>query len=144
MQHTTQHSTGLLETMTVVQLVMKLLTFMNPLKFSTLYKTAGSQSTISPVHILSAISHTVSSISLPISAFLSYLLLNIPHSPFHSIYWLKFYIHLSIYVGQTNKMDTFFHYFVPIKFHCFTVHFDSLDFIHTNSCTFSYNHVLVF
>ena len=30
------------------------------------------------------------------------------------------------------------------KFHCFTVHFDSLNFIHTNSCTFSYNHVLVF
>jgi hypothetical protein len=29
-------------------------------------------------------------------------------------------------------------------FHCFTVHFDSLSFIHTNSCTFSYNHVLVF
>ena len=22
------------------------------------------------------------------------------------------------------------------KFHCFTVHFDSLSFIHTNSCTF--------
>ena len=30
------------------------------------------------------------------------------------------------------------------KFHCFTVHFDSLSFIHTNSCTFSYNPVLVF
>ena len=30
------------------------------------------------------------------------------------------------------------------KFHCFTVHFDSLSFIHTNSYTFSYNHVLVF
>ena len=29
-------------------------------------------------------------------------------------------------------------------FHCFTVHFDSLNFIHTNSCTFSYNHVSVF
>ena len=29
-------------------------------------------------------------------------------------------------------------------FHYFTVHFDSLNFIHTNSCTFSYNHVLVF
>ena len=29
-------------------------------------------------------------------------------------------------------------------FHCFTVQFDSLNFIHTNSCTFSYNHVLVF
>ena len=29
-------------------------------------------------------------------------------------------------------------------FHCFTVHFDSLSFTHTNSCTFSYNHVLVF
>ena len=26
------------------------------------------------------------------------------------------------------------------KFHCFTVHFVSLNFIHTNSCTFSYNH----
>jgi len=23
------------------------------------------------------------------------------------------------------------------KFHCFAVHFDSLSFIHTNSCTFS-------
>ena len=31
-----------------------------------------------------------------------------------------------------------------IKFHCFTVHFDSLSFIHTNSCTFSYNYVSVF
>ena len=30
------------------------------------------------------------------------------------------------------------------KFHCFTVHFDSLSFIHTNSCTFSYNYVSVF
>jgi len=28
---------------------------------------------------------------------------------------------------------------VFFKFHCFTVHFDSLSFIHTNSCTFSYN-----
>ena len=31
-----------------------------------------------------------------------------------------------------------------VNFHCFTVHFDSLNFIHTTSCTFSYNHVLVF
>jgi len=30
------------------------------------------------------------------------------------------------------------------NFHCFTVHFDSLSFIHTNSCTFSYNYVSVF
>jgi len=30
------------------------------------------------------------------------------------------------------------------KFYCFTVHFDSLDLIHTNQCTFSYNDVLVF
>ena len=30
------------------------------------------------------------------------------------------------------------------EFHCFTVHFDSLSFIHTNSCTFSYNYVSVF
>ena len=29
-------------------------------------------------------------------------------------------------------------------FHCFTVQFDSLSFIYTNSCTFSYNHVSVF
>ena len=29
-------------------------------------------------------------------------------------------------------------------FHCFTVYFDSLSFIHTNSCTFSYNYVSVF
>ena len=29
-------------------------------------------------------------------------------------------------------------------FHCFTVHFDSSCFIHTNSCTFSYNYVPVF
>ena len=29
------------------------------------------------------------------------------------------------------------------RFHCFTVHFDSLSFIHTNSCTFSYNYVSV-
>ena len=29
-------------------------------------------------------------------------------------------------------------------FHYFTVHFDSLSFIHTNSCTFSYNYVSVF
>ena len=29
-------------------------------------------------------------------------------------------------------------------FHCFTVHFDSLRFIHTNSCSFSYNYVSVF
>jgi hypothetical protein len=31
-----------------------------------------------------------------------------------------------------------------IKFHCLTVHFDSLSFIHTNSCTFSYKYILVF
>ena len=30
------------------------------------------------------------------------------------------------------------------KFHCFTVHFDSLSFIHINSYTFSYNYVSVF
>ena len=30
------------------------------------------------------------------------------------------------------------------KFHCFTVHFDSLSFIHTKSCTFSYNYVSIF
>jgi hypothetical protein len=30
------------------------------------------------------------------------------------------------------------------KFHRFTVHFDSLSFFHTNSCTFTYNYVLVF
>ena len=29
-------------------------------------------------------------------------------------------------------------------FHCFSLHFDSLSFIHTNSCTFSYNHISVF
>ena len=29
-------------------------------------------------------------------------------------------------------------------FYFFTVHFDSLSFIHTNSCTFSYNYVSVF
>jgi len=34
--------------------------------------------------------------------------------------------------------------FTTNKFHCFIVHFLSLSFIHTNSCTFSYNHVLVF
>ena len=32
----------------------------------------------------------------------------------------------------------------PYLFHCFTVHFDSLSFIHTNSCTFSHNYVSVF
>ena len=31
-----------------------------------------------------------------------------------------------------------------LKFHCFTVHFESLSFIHTNSWTFSYNYVSVF
>jgi hypothetical protein len=31
-----------------------------------------------------------------------------------------------------------------VKFHCFAVHFDSLSFIHTNSCTFSYKYILVF
>ena len=29
-------------------------------------------------------------------------------------------------------------------FHCFAVHFDSLNFTHTNSCTLSYNYVSVF
>ena len=29
-------------------------------------------------------------------------------------------------------------------FHCFTVHFDSLSFIHNNSCNFSYKYVSVF
>jgi hypothetical protein len=38
--------------------------------------------------------------------------------------------------GKTNV--------TKLIFHCFTVHFDSLRFIHTNSCTFSYNHALVF
>jgi len=33
---------------------------------------------------------------------------------------------------------------ITCKFHCFTVHFDSLSFIYTNSCTFSYNYVSVF
>jgi hypothetical protein len=31
-----------------------------------------------------------------------------------------------------------------VIFHRFTVHFDSLSFFHTNSCTFTYNYVLVF
>ena len=31
-----------------------------------------------------------------------------------------------------------------IKFHCFTVHFESLSFIHNKLCTFSYKHVLVY
>jgi hypothetical protein len=30
------------------------------------------------------------------------------------------------------------------EYRCFTVHFDSFSFIHTNSGTFSYNRVLVF
>jgi len=29
-------------------------------------------------------------------------------------------------------------------FYCFTMHFDSLNLIHTNQCTFSYKDVLVF
>ena len=33
---------------------------------------------------------------------------------------------------------------IIFDFHCFTVHFDSLSFIHTNSSTFSYNYVSVF
>ena len=33
---------------------------------------------------------------------------------------------------------------LSVIFHCFTVHFDSLSFIHTNSGTFSYNYVSVF
>ena len=32
---------------------------------------------------------------------------------------------------------------IKLVFHCFTVHFNSLSFIHTNSCTFSYNYVSV-
>jgi hypothetical protein len=39
--------------------------------------------------------------------------------------------------GFSRKLET-------EKFHCFTVHFDSLSFIHTNLCTFSYNYALVF
>ena len=34
--------------------------------------------------------------------------------------------------------------YTNFKFHCFTVHFDTLRFIHTNSCNFSYNYVSVF
>ena len=34
--------------------------------------------------------------------------------------------------------------YLIFKYHCFTVHFDSLSFIHTNSCTFSYNYISVF
>jgi len=37
-----------------------------------------------------------------------------------------------------------FHLDLKRLFHCFTVHFDSLSFIHTHSCTFSYNYVSVF
>ena len=49
-----------------------------------------------------------------------------------------------IIIWQTTKC-TFFNMFSHILlFHCFTVHFDSLSFIHTNSCTFSYNYVSVF
>ena len=40
-----------------------------------------------------------------------------------------------IFDSTTNKVT---------KFHSFTVHFDSLSFILTNSCTFSYNYVSVF
>ena len=41
-------------------------------------------------------------------------------------------------------LNVILRYFSHGIFHCFTVHFDSLSFIHTNSCTFSYNHVSVF
>jgi len=42
---------------------------------------------------------------------------------------------LSAEYGMANGMA---------NFHCFTVHFDSLSFVHTDSCTFSYKYVSVF
>jgi hypothetical protein len=106
MQHTTQHSTVLLETMTVVQLVTKLLTFMNPESSVPYTQQPVSQYTSPPGPTQSTPSHTISLISLAISGFPSHLHVNVPHSPFQSIYWLKFYIHLSTYVGETSKMHT--------------------------------------
>ena len=66
--------------------------------------------------------------------------------------------------GRTDHLQTFKHIILKLKtqahftfmrfhklykppsrkFHCFTMHFDSLSFFHTNSCTFSYNYVSVF
>jgi len=40
-------------------------------------------------------------------------------------------------VNDINYTTYFFVY-------CFTVHFDSLDLIHTNQCTFSYKDVSLF
>ena len=45
---------------------------------------------------------------------------------------------------DTVKITHFNKTFYPANFRCFTVDFDSLSFIHTNSCTFSYNYVSVF
>jgi len=44
--------------------------------------------------------------------------------------------------GSSSSSSSGIYFFC--KFHCFTMHFDSLSFIHTNSCTFSYNYVSVF
>jgi len=49
---------------------------------------------------------------------------------------------ISRYLGHYLILG--FHSISLVIFHCFTVHFDSLSFIHTNSSTFSYNYVSVF
>ena len=61
-------------------------------------------------------------------------------------YISKFPIHEEIVweMCVSYRVKNFKHLEKPSKFNCFTVHFDSLSFIHTNSCTFSYNYVSVF
>ena len=49
---------------------------------------------------------------------------------------------ISVCVSPTSVLLLLTH--ITIIFHCFTVHFGSLSFIHTNSCTFSYKYVSVF
>ena len=63
--------------------------------------------------------------------------------------FLSFSLHCRVYVLELHGDKFFFNFYFPCilnitTFHCFTVHFDSLSFIHTNSCTFSYKYVSVF
>ena len=86
---------------------------------------------------------------------------NITHRILYHSYRAYSYIHKQLHLkntihnikvfysptnAQVNCLKNSIKIYIKIDptFHCFTVHFHSLSFIHTNSCTFSYNYVSVF
>ena len=82
-------------------------------------------------------------IRLQFAIFRSHKNLSFQYAIFCLIFHYKYFVCRPWGLGE-GRWGVWSTYSVICKFHCFTVHFDSLSFIHTNSCTFSYNYVSVF